>query len=112
MTSNTRVNRTFRKDVRFSLISITLNTSYIVFSLPISIIVLQPNFRLNPFIIFFIFIYYIAYSANFYLLFLANSLFREGFYSVFVCSKNRRNTNIAVVVVRETIELQNTRQNN
>jgi hypothetical protein len=96
MTSNTRVNRTFRKDVRFSLISITLNTSYIVFSLPISIILLQPNFRLNPFILFFIFVYYIAYSANFYLLFLANSLFRGGFYSIFICSKNRRNTNIAV----------------
>jgi hypothetical protein len=112
MTSNTRVNRTFRKDIRFSLISISLNVSYIVFSLPISIILLQPNFRLNPMIIFFIFIYYIAYSANFYLIFLANSLFRGGFYSIFICSKNRINTNIAVAVVRETIELQNTRQNN
>jgi hypothetical protein len=112
MTSNTRVNRTFRKDVRFSLISITLNTSYIVFSLPISMIPFHPNFGLNKFILFFLFVYYIAYSANFYLLFLANSLFRGGFYSIFICSKNRRNTNIAVVVVRETIELQNTRQNN
>jgi hypothetical protein len=112
MTSNTRVNRTLRKDIRFSLISISLNVSYIVFSLPISIIPLLPILRLNTFILFFLFIHYIAYSANFYLFFLANSLFREGFYSIFICSKNRRNTNIGLVGVRETIELQNTRQNN
>jgi len=109
--SNTRANRTFRKDVKFSLISITLNVSYIVFSLPISIILLQPNYRLNPFIIFFIFIYYIAYSANFYLIFLANSLFRNEFYSIFVCPKYRRKTNIAEVLVREIIELQNIQNN-
>ena len=103
MASKTRANRKFRKDVKFSLISVTLNVSFIVFSLPISMILLQPNFRINPFLIFFVFIHYIAYSANFYLLFLANSLFREGFYSVFTCSKIRRNTNVAAVVVRETI---------
>jgi len=104
MTSNTRANRTFRKDVRFSLISVTLNVSFIVSSLPISIIFLQPNYRLNPFLIFFVFIYYIAYSANFYLIFLANSLFRGGFYSIFICPKNKRKTNAAL---RETFELQN-----
>jgi hypothetical protein len=60
MASNTRANGTYRKDVKFSLISVTLNVSFIVSSLPISIIFLQPNFRLNPFILFFIFVYYIA----------------------------------------------------
>jgi len=109
MRSNTRANRIFRKDVRFSLISVTLNVFFIVFSLPISIILVQPDFRINPFLIFFIFIHYIAYSANFYLLFLANSLFRGGFYSIFICPKNTRNTNAAVVLVRENIELQNIR---
>jgi hypothetical protein len=104
MRSNTRANRIFRKDVRFSLISVTLNVFFIVFSLPISIILVQPDFRINPFLIFFIFIHYIAYSANFYLLFLANSLFRGGFYSIFICPKNTRNTNAAL---RETFELQN-----
>ena len=86
MTSNTRVNRTFRKDVRFSLISITLNTSYIVFSLPISMIPFHPNFGLNKFILFFLFVYYIAYSANFYLLFLANSLFKLSVIDVLIVS--------------------------
>jgi hypothetical protein len=112
-TSNARANRTFRKDVKFSLISITLNTSYIVFSLPISIIFFIQNFWLNPFYKFFYLFSYISYMANFYLIFLANSLFREGFYSIFICSKIGRNTtNIAV---RENIELrniQNNRENN
>jgi len=109
MRSNTHDNRTFRKDVKFSLTSVTLNVSYIIFSLPVSILLLQPNYRLNPFVIFFIIIHYIAYSANFYLLILVNSLFREGFYSIFICSRNRRNTNIAVAV--ENIELQNIHNN-
>ena len=112
MASNTHANRTFRKDVKFSLTSVSLNVSYIVFSLPVSIILLLPNYRLNPFLIFFLFIYNIAYSANFYLIFLANSLFRTGFYSIFIWSKiRRRNTNTAVVVARENIELQNTQNN-
>ena len=47
--------------------------------------------------------------ANFYLMFLANSLFRKEFFSIFICSKTGRNTTNAAV--RENIELQN-RQNN
>ena len=58
MASNTRANRTFRKDVKFSLICITLNTSYIVFSLPISIIFFIQNFWLNPFYKFFFFFFF------------------------------------------------------
>jgi len=109
MASNTRANRTFRKDVKFSLISITLNISYIVFSLPFSIIVLFQFDWVYPFYKFFFFFFYITYMANFYLIFLANSLFREGFFSIFICSKTGRNT--ANAAVRENIELQN-RQNN
>jgi hypothetical protein len=44
------------------------------------------------------------------LIFLANSLFREGFYSIFGCEKKRRNTNNAAVA-RENIELQNIQNN-
>ena len=109
MTSNTRANRTFRKDVKFSLMCIALNTSYIVFSLPISIITFFQFYWLYPFYKFFFLFFYITYMANFYLMFLANSLFREGFFLIFICSKTGRNrTNAAV---RENIELQN-RQNN
>ncbi len=109
MASNTRANRTFRKDVKFSLICIALNTSYIVFSLPISIITFFQFYWLYPFYKFFFLFFYITYMANFFLMFLANSLFREGFFSIFICSKTGRNTTNAAV--RENIELQN-RQNN
>ena len=47
--------------------------------------------------------------ANFYLMFLANSLFREGFYSIFICSKTGRST--ANDALRENIELQNIQNN-
>ena len=109
MASNPRANRTFRKDVKFSLISIILNTSYIVFGLPISITTFFQFYWLYPFYKFFFLFFYITYMANFYLMFLANSLFREGFFSIFICSKTGRNTTNAAV--RENIELQN-RQNN
>jgi len=87
--SSSRQNRTFQKDVRFSLLSVMVNISYIVFSLPVSILVLFPNFWLSQLYILFTFVYYMAYSANFYWLFSANSLFRGGFYSIFVCSKTQ-----------------------
>jgi len=87
--SSSRQNRTFQKDVRFSLLSIMMDISYIVFSLPVSILVLFPNYWLSPEYILFSFIFFMAYSANFYLLFSANRLFRGGFYSIFVCSKTQ-----------------------
>jgi hypothetical protein len=110
ISSNTRANRTFRKDVKFSIISITLNISYIVFNLPLSILLFFQNYWLYSFYSLIVFIYYITFAANFYLIFLANSLFREGFYSIFGCEKKRRNTNNAAVA-RENIELQNIQNN-
>ena len=91
ISSSSSNNRTFRKDVRFSLIIIILNISYILFSLPVSILVLFSNYWLNPFYIFFTFFYFLSYSINFYLMFSVNSLFRGAFYSIFVCSNNEIN---------------------
>jgi len=60
-----------------------------------------------------------AYSSNFYLIFSANSLFRKGFYSVFVCSKPRvrannyvprnvpRMKNLTKENIREEFQLEN-----
>jgi hypothetical protein len=87
VSNNGHVNRTFKKDVRFALLSILLNIFYILFSLPVSILYLFSNYWLNPLYIFFSFLYYIAYSANFYLIFSVNSLLRQEFYSLFISSK-------------------------
>jgi hypothetical protein len=89
MSSTSKVNKKFQKDVRVALISIMINISYIVFSLPVSILVLFPNYWLNPLYVLFTFVFFLAYSANFYLILTANSLFRDGFYSIFVCSNNQ-----------------------
>jgi len=83
ITSNIRANRTFQKDVKLSIISIMINISYILFSLPVSILVLFPNFLFNPLYIYFNCVYFLSYSSNFYLIFTANSLFRRGFYYLF-----------------------------
>jgi len=110
ISSNIRANRTFRKDVKFSVISIILNISFIVFNLPLSILLFLQNYWLYSYFSLFVFIYYTSFAANFYLIFLANSLFREGFYSIFVCENKRTNTNNAVIP-RENIELQNIQTN-
>ena len=91
VSNNSQVNnQTFKKDVRFALLSILLNIFYILFSLPVSILYLFSNYWLNPLYVFFSFVYYLAYSANFYLIFSVNSLFRQEFYSLFIGSKIRQ----------------------
>jgi hypothetical protein len=120
ISSNARADRTFRKDIRFSLLIILLNIFYLLFSLPISILIIFPDyFMTNQFFIFFSFVYYMAYSSNFYLIFSANSLFRKGFYSIFVCSKPRvranhnvprnasRIKNLTKEIIREEFQLEN-----
>jgi len=97
MSSTSKVNKTFQKDVRFSLMSILLNIAYCVFSLPVSILLLFPNYWLNPLYVFFSFVFFLAYSANFYLILTANRLFRGGFLSIFACSKNQQQKNGRIV---------------
>ena len=69
------------------------------------------SFFLSPFLLFFI-----ISASNFYLMFSVNSLFREGFYSIFVCSSNEGNTNNNIAAPTTTnnnnnIELQNVGHN-
>ncbi len=95
-------------DVRFSLTFVFLDIFYIFFSLPISIIVLLPNFFLSLFYIFFTYIAFLRYSINFYLIFSVNSLFKEEFFSFFKFCSNKNNTannNQINVATRENIAL-------
>jgi len=91
--SNTRANRAFQKNVKFSLIIVILNMFYVLFSLPLLILLLFPNYLSSPFYVSFTFVYYLAYSCNFYLIFSVNSFFRGGFYSIFVCSAESNTNN-------------------
>jgi hypothetical protein len=85
-------NDTFRRDVRFAVVCVTLNIFYILFSLPISIVVLLPDYPANQFYVMFSFIFFIAYCANFYLMFSFNGLFREAFWNKFCCFKKQPRT--------------------
>jgi len=93
VTSNTRSNRTFQKDVRFSLIIILLNISFIVWCSPVTLLIFLSDYWINYLFIFFNYLYFMSYCSNFYLMFLVNSLFRGAFYSIFVCSNKITTTN-------------------
>jgi hypothetical protein len=91
---NNRDNKILSKDIRFAITSITLNIFYILFSLPISILFFLPQYWLNPFYVFLFIVFFLAYSINFYLIFLTNRLFRKGFYSIFKsCNSSDTNKN-------------------
>lgn len=87
---NIQANRTLKRDIRFALLSIFLNLVYIAFSLPVSILVLFPFYYNNEFYVFFTFVYFVAYSANFYLMIFVNRLFREKFFSLFYKRKSNQ----------------------
>ena len=83
-------NRMFRNDVRFSVTCILLNAVYIVFSLPISILILFPNNTSHELYIFFTFLFFGAYAVNFYCMLASNRLFRAEFVHLFT-SRPREN---------------------
>jgi hypothetical protein len=85
--NNAQTNRSFRRDIRFSLIIILLNISFIVLSLPVTLLVFVSDYWLHNFLFnFFNYIYFLSFCTNFYLMFAVNSFFRGGFYSIFICS--------------------------
>lgn len=75
-------NALFRKDVRFAVTSICLNLFYILFSLPVSIVVLLPNYADNEFYILFSYLFFVDYCANFYIMLTFNKLFRGIFLQI------------------------------
>jgi len=98
--NNPQNNRSFRRDIRFSLIIILLNISFIVLSLPVTLLVFVASqsdtvLYVNLFY-FFNYLYFFSFCTNFYLMFAVNSLFRGGFYSIFICS-NKTQTRRQVI---------------
>ena len=68
--NNSQTNRSFRRDIRFSLIIILLNISFIVLSLPVTLLVfVAPHsdsvLYVNIFY-FFNYIYFLSFCTNFY----------------------------------------------
>ena len=76
-------NATLRKDVRFSLVCMSLNVFYIVFSLPVSVVVLLQDYSGNQYYIPVSYWFFLDYSAGFYLMFGFNKRFRRVFLEMF-----------------------------
>ena len=87
-----KANRVFRKDVRLSFIIILLNISFIVLSLPVTAIYFLSEYWFSYLMNFFNYLYFFSFCTNFYLMFSVNSLFRGGFYSIFIFSNKTKTT--------------------
>ena len=83
ISSSQTANATLRKDVRFSLVCMSLNVFYIVFSLPVSVVVLLQDYSGNQYYIPFSYWFFLDYSAGFYLMFGFNKRFRRVFLEMF-----------------------------
>ena len=88
--------------MRVSFFFFLLIISFIVLSLPVTLLVfVAPSSDSDSvlyvnLLYFFNYIYFLSFCTNFYLMFAVNSLFRGGFYSIFICS-NKTQTNRQVI---------------
>ena len=76
-------NATLRRDVRFSLVCMSMNVFYIVFSLPVSVVVLLQDYSGNQYYIPFSFLFFGEYFSGFYLMLGFNKKFRRVFLDMF-----------------------------
>lgn len=87
VSSSIQNNNRLKKDIRFAILSIILNIVYILLSLPVSIVVLFPDYSTNQLYILVNYLYFAAYMVNFFLMISINSLFRSEFIDIFVPSR-------------------------
>jgi len=76
-------NKTFYKEIRLSFTSILVNLLYIITQLPASIAYYYPQYFSKNAFNATIYIFYLNYASNFYILLSTNSLFREKFFKLF-----------------------------
>jgi hypothetical protein len=76
-------NQTFHRELKLAASSISLNIIYIATQLPISIILFETQYFSDFYYEFTLYIYYLSYAINFYIILATNSLFRSRFISLF-----------------------------
>jgi hypothetical protein len=72
-----------RKDVLFSMVCLSFNFFYILFSLPVSVVVLLKEYSDNQYYIPFSFLFFVEYSSNFYIMIAFNKHYRRVFLNTF-----------------------------
>ena len=73
----TEANQNIRRDVKFTITSISLNVAFIVLTLPISVVNFFSNIFVDTVFKFCNILFFSAYGINFYFLVIFNSIFRE-----------------------------------
>ncbi len=77
---------TLKKDVKFSITSILLNFVYIFLNLPAIIVFLIPSLYIyDVFVNFGLYIFYMCYAVEFYLILISNSMVRKEFFKMLKC---------------------------
>ena len=75
------IDKTMHRDIRFTITSILLNLIYLSLNLPASVYWLMPGARLNTPLLYFLgYLIYFAYSLDFFLIYMTNSLVRAEFF--------------------------------
>ncbi len=79
-----RQNKTFQRDVKFATTAIILNIVYFLFSLLVSVLFFMRNHSTHIFVyLFTLYLFYMCYAVNFYLILISNSIFRNEFFAMF-----------------------------
>lgn len=98
-------NRTFKRDLKFSLTCLLMNFIYFTLSLIISVFIFVRNFvSLDVlYYLFALYLFYMCYACNFYLILASNTLFRSEFFMLF---KRRKSI---ISVNKSTYKLRNSK---
>lgn len=76
-------NKTFKRDLKFTVTSIGLNLIFIALNLPVSLAILVPDYQQSILFVFSYFLFYLSYGVNFYILLVFNSIIRTEFINLF-----------------------------
>lgn len=100
-------NRSFKKDIKFTIISISLNLFYIILTIPLPIVSIFSDYFSDFAFYFSFYLFLLTYSINFYVFLIFNSLFRKEFFNLFRTSMKLNLTNRQKVMELSTDNARN-----
>lgn len=87
LTNNVQLIKVLKRDFKFGITSICLNSVYMIFNIPVILVFSVNEFFTQINYEFTLYIFYIPYGVNFYLLVLSNAIFRNEFLHKFSIKK-------------------------
>jgi len=86
--NSARENLRLRQDIKYAVSSLSMNLLFFILNLPVQIELALPFLGMNDFFLLTLYLYYMAYSVNFYIILFTNSLVRKQVFSLFISKKN------------------------